>query len=68
MNCPYLEAKPVARCLAYTNGIRILRDSELEDLCHTKLYVGCLIYKQRLKENRKRSKPKVPIACCIKGN
>ncbi len=66
MKCPYLEAEPVVRCLAYTNGIRILRNSELDDLCSTKRYANCLIYKQRLKEDGERSNPKGPVAGSIK--
>ncbi len=56
MRCPYLEVEPVARCLA-ADGIRIVRDSELQNLCEIAAYAACRIY-QRKKATSKDSQGK----------
>jgi hypothetical protein len=58
MRCSYLEVEPVARCLAYTDGIRILRDSELEDFCYSEDYISCQIYRQRTTGGKKQPESK----------
>jgi len=44
MKCPYLEVEPVPRCLAYTEGIRIVRDVDMENFCCNIHYKNCNIY------------------------
>lgn len=43
MTCPYLKIDPIARCLAY-DGIRIVRDNELNKFCQTRRYADCHVY------------------------
>ncbi len=51
MQCPYLEIEPVARCLAYTDGLRIVRDRELKKSCETIGYEQCPLYKNRVDQD-----------------
>ena len=56
MKCSYLEAEPVERCLAHTDGIRIISDRELKEFCCTKDYVSCQIYQRRVAGKKTLSK------------
>ena len=53
MECPYLEAEPVARCLAYSDGIRILRNGELREFCRGERHPECKIYRQKVNKLNK---------------